>query len=84
MTLDDDWKEMALGEAVAVIFDGETAKVVTSDAFKGRGWLGAGVVLDGAYAREGKEMNEEVNFIKIQPHSFRWRVFHQFGPTRRR
>lgn len=39
---------------IDVIFNGETAKVVTSDAFKGSGWLGAGVVLDGEYAREGK------------------------------
>ncbi|MDR1611899.1 MAG: hypothetical protein LBT97_03840 [Planctomycetota bacterium] len=39
---------------VEVIFDGETAKVATSEAFKGSGWLGAGVVLDGEYAREKK------------------------------
>lgn len=37
---------------IDVIFDGETAKVATSENFQGSGWLGAGVVLDGEYVRE--------------------------------
>ncbi|MDR1533878.1 MAG: hypothetical protein LBU64_02075, partial [Planctomycetota bacterium] len=41
-----------LVDAVEVIFAGETARVATSEAFKGGGWLGAGVVLDGEYERE--------------------------------
>ena len=40
--------------AVTITFDGETAKVETSQAFKESGWLGAGVSLDGEYVREKK------------------------------
>ena len=39
---------------IDVIFTGETAKVVTSEEFRGSGWLGAGVILDGEYTRERK------------------------------
>jgi len=40
--------------AITITFDGETAKVVMSKAFKESGWLGAGVTLDGEYVREKK------------------------------
>jgi len=39
---------------VTVAFDGETATVTTSDAFKESGWFGANVVIDGEYLREKK------------------------------
>jgi hypothetical protein len=39
---------------IDVIFTGETAKVVTSEEFRGSGWLGAGILLDGEYTRERK------------------------------
>jgi hypothetical protein len=47
----DDEKQ---DEAAEVTFDGEKARVTTSDAFKEGGWLGAGVFLDGEYVREKK------------------------------
>jgi len=40
--------------AVTITFDGETAKVDMSKAFKESGWLGAGVTLEGEYVREKK------------------------------
>jgi hypothetical protein len=40
--------------AATVTFDGETATVATSEAFKASGWIGNGVTLDGEYAREKK------------------------------
>lgn len=39
---------------VTVVFDGETARVETSAAFKESGWLGANVLIDGEYKRERK------------------------------
>ncbi len=39
---------------VTVTFEGETARVETSRAFKEGGWLGANVFIDGQYAREKK------------------------------
>ena len=39
---------------VTVAFDGETARVETSGAFKESGWLGANVAIDGEYTREKK------------------------------
>ena len=39
---------------VTVTFDGETATVESSQAFKESGWLGNNVVVDGAYKREKK------------------------------
>ena len=40
--------------AITITFDGETAKVEMSQAFKDSGWLGAGVTLEGEYVREKK------------------------------
>ena len=37
---------------VELTFDGDTARVLTSKAFRRSGWLGNGVYLDGEYARE--------------------------------
>jgi hypothetical protein len=39
---------------VDIAFDGETAKVTTSGAFKESGWFGANVIIDGEYLREKK------------------------------
>ena len=40
--------------AVTITFDGETAKVETTEALKYGGWFGAGVTIDGEYVREKK------------------------------
>jgi hypothetical protein len=47
----DDEKEE---ESVEVTFDGEKARVVTSEAFREGGWLGGNVIIDGDYVREKK------------------------------
>lgn len=42
------------GRTVDITFDGETARVATSEGFKRSGWLGHNVVIDGDYLREKK------------------------------
>ncbi|MDR0882918.1 MAG: hypothetical protein LBP55_10365 [Candidatus Adiutrix sp.] len=39
---------------IDLTFDGETAQVATSEAFKKSGWFGANVLIDGDYLREKK------------------------------
>ena len=39
---------------ITITFDGETARVETSRAFKESGWFGANVVIDGNYGKERK------------------------------
>ena len=39
---------------VTIVFDGETARVETSKAFKESGWFGANIVIDGNYGKERK------------------------------
>lgn len=40
---------------VSIVFDGESARITTSKAFKESGWSGNDVVLDGEYVREKKD-----------------------------
>ena len=39
---------------ITITFDGEIAKLTSSQAFKDSGWLGANVIIDGEYLREKK------------------------------
>jgi hypothetical protein len=41
-------------EVITITFDGETAKLTSSEAFMESGMLGAGVTIDGEYVREKK------------------------------
>ena len=41
-------------DSVTITFDGETAKVETTEELKYGGWFGAGVTIDGEYVREKK------------------------------